>query len=278
MQDTTTIKAGAANIPALGLGTYGLNGEACSKIVAQAAAIGYRHFDTAAMYGNEEAVGAGLRAAGLPRSEVFVTTKVMSEHIADGALQRSAEQSLARLKLDTVDLLLIHWPNPRIPLKASIKALCDARKRGLARHIGVSNFPSALLEEALGHASEEIVANQCEYHPRLAQTKLIETCRRHSIAFTSYCPLGRGDVLSEPVVLEIARAHHKTPAQIVLRWHVQQPGVAAIPKSGTPSRLSENINIFDFALSESDMARLFALQLQNGRMVQPAHSPRWDPA
>jgi diketogulonate reductase-like aldo/keto reductase len=273
------VAAAGTSIPVIGLGTWPLTGDECAHAVATAIRCGYRHIDSAAMYGNETEVGEGLRASGVPREHVWITTKVWWEDIADGPLQRSAEASLERLRLDQVDLLLIHWPNAAIPLKESIRALGDAKRRGLARHIGVSNFPMRMLEEAITLSNEPLVANQCEYHPHLDQTKLLTACRKHGIAFVSYCPLGRGTaggVLSEPVVREIAARHGKTPAQVVLRWHVEQPGVAAVPKSGNPERIAQNIDIFDFSLDAGEMNRLSGLARPDGRVVCQGFSPQWD--
>lgn len=272
------VRANGAAIPALGLGTWQLRGEDCVAAVQTALKAGYRHIDTAAMYGNEEAVGEAVRTGGVPRDEMFLTTKVWYEDLAPGDLERSAEASLKRLGLSAVDLLLIHWPNLSIPLPGSIRALCEAKRRGLARHVGVSNFPATLVEEAVALASEPLVANQCEYHPYLDQSRVREACRRHGLAFTSYCPIGKAQVLSERMIRDIAKAHERTPAQIVLRWHVQQPGVAAIPKSGNPQRIAENLDVFDFALSDDEMRGISGLARSGGRMVSPSWSPPWDEA
>ena len=271
------VEAGGASIPSLGLGTWTARGEECASAVAFVLRNGYRHIDTAVVYANEEAVGEGMRASGVPRAEIFLTTKVGRDDIDEDRLERSAEASLKRLGTDSVDLLLIHWPNPAIPLRRSMAALANAKRRGLTRHIGVSNFTVPLLEEAVSLSTEPISANQCEYHPRLDQSRLIAACRRHDVAFTSYCPLGRGgDLLADRKVTAIAERHRKTPAQILLRWQVQQAGVVAIPKSANERRIAENIAIFDFALSEEDMADLFALARPNGRLVSPGWAPAWD--
>ncbi|HPG03549.1 MAG TPA: aldo/keto reductase, partial [Rhodoblastus sp.] len=266
MSEQVFIDANGARIPALGFGTWQLREEACVTAVETALSCGYRHFDTARMYGNEKAVGHGLRGSGLKRDDVFVTTKVWRDDISSGALERSAEASLRDLGLDSVDLLLIHWPNASIPLKDSIAALCNARRRGLARNIGVSNFSVALLNEAAALSSEPLVANQCEYHPRLDQSAVIAACRRHGLAFVSYSPLGKGDLLAEPVITDIAQRVARKPSQVVLRWHVQQ-GVAAIPRSGSPAHIRDNFDVFDFALSDADMAAISGLRRGNGRMV-----------
>ena len=273
---TPLVHANGAAIPAIGLGTWPMKGEEAARAVARALETGYRAVDTAAMYGNEDAVGEGLRAAGVPRADVFVTTKVWYTDLAPGALQRSAEASLKRLGLEQVDLLLIHWPNPDILLEGSIAALCDAKRHGLARHVGVSNFPVALLERAVSLATEPLVANQCEYHPHLDQTKLLAACRRHGLAFLSYAPIGKGAVLEDATVRAVAARHGRTPAQVVLRWHVQQDGVAAIPKSANPQRIAENLDVFGFTLSEEDKRAVTGLAQPDGRMVAPGWSPSWD--
>lgn len=278
MQQAFTVAANGAAIPAIGLGTWQLRGDACTEAVAAALAAGYRHVDTAAMYGNEEAVGAGPKASGVDRDDVFVTTKVWYEDLGDGDFERSAEASLRRLGLSDVDLLLIHWPNPAIATADAIRNLCSAKRRGLARHVGVANFTVALLDAAIAAATEPLVANQCEYHPYLDQTAVRDACRRHGMAFTSYSPLGRGEVVNESVIGEIAGRHARTPGQIILRWHVQQPDVIAIPKSGHPSRIRENIDVFDFTLSDDEMARIHALARSDGRMVSPSWAPAWDTA
>lgn len=271
------LNANGAAIPALGLGTWALAGDDCVLAVKAALEAGYRHIDTAAMYGNEDAVGAGLRASGVPRDEVFVTTKVWHTDLAPADLRRSAEASLTRLGLDRVDLLLIHWPNAAIPLAGTIGALCGAKRAGLARHVGVANFTVALLDEAVALADEPIVANQCEYHPYLNQDRVLAACRRHGVAFVSYCPLGRAQAVQDPAIAGIAKAHGRTAAQIILRWHMQQ-GVAAIPKSGDRERIRANLDVFDFTLASDEMARISGLARRNGRMVSPATAPRWDAA
>lgn len=270
------VNANGAAIPAIGLGTWQLSGEACSEAVRHALEVGYRHVDTAAMYGNEEAVGHGLKSSGLPRDTVFVTTKVWYEDIRRGDLERSAEASLKRLGLARVDLLLIHWPNRDVPLAESIGALCNAKRNGLALHVGISNFPVALMRQALAQASEPLVANQCEYHPYLDQSPVIAECRKSGVAFTSYSPLGKGATTEEPAIREIAARHGKTPAQVVLRWHVQQPGVVAIPKSGNAERIAQNLAVFDFTLDDEEMTRIFALARPDGRLIRPGWSPDWD--
>jgi diketogulonate reductase-like aldo/keto reductase len=273
------VLANGAAIPALGLGTWTLKGDPCADLVEHALAMGYRHVDTAAMYGNEEAVGEGLRSSGVPRGGVFVTTKVWWADIAPGTLEKSAEASLGRLGLDCVDLLLIHWPNPKIPLAGSIRALNAVKATGLTRHIGVSNFTTGLLSEAIALSDAPLVANQVENHPFLDQSKVYAACRAAGMAMVSYCPLFRGGALSgQPAIAGAARRHGKTPAQIVLRWHVQQDGVVAIPRTTRKERLAENAAIFDFALTDEEMAAISALSAANQRICDYDFSPNWDAA
>lgn len=271
------IEANGARIPALGMGTWTLENEHCSEMVSAAIACGYRHIDTAVRYGNEAAVGEGIKASGLERDTLFVTTKVWWTDIAEGNLQRSAEASLKRLDMAQVDLLLIHWPNPAIPLADSVKALNVCRERGMARHIGVSNFPTSLLAQAIALSDAPLVCNQVEYHPYLDQTKVMAATRAAGMVMTSHSPLFRGgDLFAEPVIIEAAREHGKTPGQVVLRWHVQQPGVAVIPRTTKAERLKENIAIFDFSLSETEMAAISTLQSRSHRICDFDFSPKWD--
>jgi diketogulonate reductase-like aldo/keto reductase len=270
------VEANGAAIPAIGLGTSQLRGAVCAEMVATALRIGYRHVDTAAMYDNEEAVGEGIRASGIAREAVFVTTKVMPSELDEGNLQRAAEASLRRLGLSAVDLLLVHWPNPKIALARTMRALADAKRRGLARHVGVSNFTVALIEEATALCPEPLVTDQVEYHPQLDQTKVLRACRAKGMALTAYSPLGRGSILRESTIAEIARSNGKSPSQIVLRWLIQQEGVVAIPRTSKAARLAENLAVFDFALTEADMARIFALARPDGRQIDTSWAPSWD--
>ena len=273
------IAANGANIPVLGLGTWTLHGDQCRSLVEHALAVGYRHIDTARMYDNEEAVGAGIRASAVPRGEVFLTTKVWWTDLAPADFERSAEGSLRRLGLDYVDLLLIHWPNPRIPLERTIGALNRVKERGLTRHVGVANFPTRLLRQAISLSEAPLVANQVEYHPYLDQTKVRAACRAAGMAMVAYCPLYRGRGMLEEDAIRTAAAHHgKSPAQIALRWNIQQEGVAAIPRTSKKERLMENASIFDFALSDTEMTAIHALSAANRRICDFDFSPAevWD--
>ena len=265
-----------ARIPAIGLGTGGL-GEDCAQIVAAALAAGYRHIDTARKYGSERGVGEAIRAAGVPRSEIFLTTKVSHEHLHAGDFERSTQASLRALGLDQVDLLLVHWPAPDMPLPETMGALAAMKRRGLTRHIGVANFNIALLDQAISLCPEPLVALQAEYHPYLDQSKILAACRRHGLVFIAYCPLARGRLLGDPVIGEIARSKGRTAAQVALRWLIQQDGVAAIPGSSSRERIAENIDIFGFALTDDEMKRISALARPNGRVVNPVgRVSAWD--
>ena len=269
------VEARDARIPAIGLGTMKLKGDLCVETVAAALQLGYRHLDTAASYGNEREVGEGLRASGVAREQIFITTKVRHTELTGGEFEASVENSLAALQLPFVDLLLIHWPNPDVPLSDTMPRLCNAKRAGQARHIGVANFTVALLDEAAKHADEKLVTNQIEVHPFLDQSKVIFACKRHGIAVTAYSPIARGRVPESDALERIGKAHGKSAAQISLRFLVQQ-GLAAIPRTSSRDHLKQNFEIFDFALSDAEMAEIGKLKRPDGRVVSPAHAPKWD--
>ncbi len=270
------VLANGASIPALGLGTWQLMGDNCTAAVRHALEAGYRHIDTAAIYENEISVGAGLRLSGVPREEIFVTTKIWRTEVAPENLIKAAEASLKRLELSHVDLLLIHWPVSEVPLAGTMKALGEAKRKGLTRHIGISNFTAPLVEQAASLADEPLVTNQCEYHPRLSQEKVREACFKHGLSFTSYSPLGRGDLLKDPVVVAIAEEIQRSPAQVLLRWHVQQKQTIVIPKASSREKIVENLHIFDFKLTDDQMKKISALAKPNGRLISPDFAPQWD--
>jgi diketogulonate reductase-like aldo/keto reductase len=274
---TDSIEAHGARIPLVGLGTWDLRGATCARMVEQALRIGYRHVDTAEMYANEAEVGAGLRASGVARDEVFIVTKVWPSHFAHRDLIRSAKESLHRLALSQVDLLLLHWLNPEIPLAETIGALCETKQMGLTRHIGVSNFTVALLAEATRLSGEPLVCNQIEMHPFLDQGKVLEACRAYGMAVVAYSPIARGNAPKNAVLARIGKRHGKTAAQVSLRFLLQQR-IAVIPRTSRIERLSENIALFDFSLSETEMAEIAALARRGNRIVDYAYSgrPKWD--
>jgi len=264
------------NMPVLGLGTS-QTGD-CKEIVANALKTGYRHIDTAWKYHTEKGVGDGIRASGIPRNEVFVTTKVSHEYLRADDFARMVDESLANLKLDYIDLLLVHWPSPeKVPLTETMSALAKAKRDGKTRHVGVANFNIAMLEDAIRLCAEPIANIQVEYHPYLDQTKMLAKVRSLGIPMTAYCPLGRGRMIGDTAVADIARAKGKSVAQVVLRWHLQQPNVIPIPRSSNFARQAENFNVFDFTLSEDEMRRLHALARAGSRIANPhGRAPAWD--
>jgi len=269
------IEAKGARIPAIGLGTWELRGRACARLVEQALKLGYRHVDTAQVYENERDVGDGLRASGIRRDDVFVTTKVWTTHFAPNDLERSTRESLARLRLSEVDLLLLHWPNPHVPLAETLGGLAHVKRLGLSRHIGISNFTVALIEEATALCQEPLVCDQVEYHPYLDQTRVLDACAHHSMALVAYSPIAKGRIRNDQTLLRIGQAHGKTAAQVCLRWLVQQ-NVSAIPRTSKIERLSENMDIFDFELSDAQMRQIFRLRSPKGRLTDYGFAPKWD--
>ena len=269
------VEANGAKIPAIGLGTWELRGRTCARLVEQALKLGYRHLDTAQIYENEREVGEGLRASRVRRDEVFVTTKVWTTHFAPNDLERSTKESLTKLRLTEVDLLLLHWPNPQVPLAETLGALAHVKKLGMARHIGVSNFTVALIDEAVAGCPEPLVCDQVEYHPYLGQTKVQEACARHGMAVVAYSPVAKGRIKGDPALVAIGQSHGKTAAQICMRWLVQQ-NVSAIPRTSRLERLSENIDIFDFKLADEEMLAISQLRSATGRLTDFGFGPKWD--
>jgi 2,5-diketo-D-gluconate reductase B len=269
------VEANGATIPAIGLGTWELRGRTCARLVEQALRIGYRHIDTAEIYENEREVGEGLRASGVSRGDAFITTKVWTDHLAPREFVRATKESLTRLRLSEVDLLLIHWPNARIPLADTVGALCEMKNAGLAQHIGVSNFTVALIEEAVKVATEPLVVDQVEWHPFIDQSKVRAACRRHGMAVVAYSPIAKGQIVGNDVLKKVGAAHGKTAPQVSLRFLVQE-GAIVIPRTSRPERLAENFAIFDFALSPDEMDAIRALAHPRGRIVDWAGAPEWD--
>jgi 2,5-diketo-D-gluconate reductase B len=263
-------------MPVMGFGTSQLGD--CAELVATALQAGYRLIDTAWKYGSEKGVGAGIRASGVPREEIFLVTKVSHEYLRADDFARSVEESLRNLQVDYVDLLHVHWPTvDNIPLDETMGALAKAKRDGLARHIGIANFNIALMESAQQACPEPLEVLQAEYHPYLNQQKVLDYCRRHDMIFTAYCPLARGRLFDDPVLRDIAGSTRRSVAQVVLRWLVQQGNIAPIPRSSSPQRIAENLQVFDFALSESDMQRMHALARPDGRIANPkGRAPVWD--
>lgn len=259
----------------MGLGTSKLGD--CSEIVATALRLGYRLIDTARKYGTEEGVGAGIRCSGVRREEIFVSTKVSHEDLRSGDFARSVDASLSALKLDYVDLLLINWPSRQIPLAESMAALATAKRRGLARHIGICNFNIAMIRDALRLCAEPLAVLQAEYHPFLDQSQLLARCRETGLIFMAYCTVRHRRLFDDPVISEIARGKGRTNAQVALRWLIQQGNIASIPRSANPQHIAENIAVFDFSLSDDEMKKIDTLKRSDGRLSSPAGlAPAWD--
>jgi diketogulonate reductase-like aldo/keto reductase len=265
------------SIPAIGFGTSPMTGGMSADTVLTALKAGYRHIDTGRKYGTEGAVGEAMRASGLKRDDVFVVTKVSHENLRPADFARSVDESLKALKLDTIDLLMIHWPNPEIPLDIAMPSLAKAKREGLARHIGVANFNTTLLDQAVKLCDEPLSVLQAEYHPYLDQTKLLAGVRRHGLVFVAHCPLARGRLFADPVLLDIAKTRDRSVAQVALRWLIQQ-NVVPIPFSSKPERIADNFNVFDFALTDDEMKRIAALKRPNGRIANPVErvTGGWD--
>ena len=245
-------------VPALGLGTWRLSDGACKRAVETALSLGYRHLDTAQMYRNESEVGAGLRNSGVDRSEVFLTTKVWSSDFTRDKLIPATRESLRKLGTEYVDLLLMHWPSRSVPLEETLGAMVELKEEGGVRHIGVSNFPPAMVEEAAGIT--EIFCNQVEYNPYKPQAELHEQAQALDYLLTAYSPVAKGAVADDPTLREIGSSRRKSPMQVALRWLVQQEKVAAIPKATSEEHLRANLDVFDFELSEEEMDRVSSLR------------------
>jgi 2,5-diketo-D-gluconate reductase B len=268
------ISVGDARVPALGFGTSHMKEEVAREGVSHALSIGYRHIDTAALYENEHEVGKGIRDSGVPRGEIWLTTKVPPGSLRREDVLSSARQSLSRLATDYVDLLLVHWPDQSVPLAETLGAMAEIRQQGGARYLGVSNFTVSLLEEALA-IDPQLITNQVEYHPLLSQEAMLTMCRQRGLFLTAYSPLAMGRVFHSEALTEVAAVHGRSVAQVALRWLVQQDRVAAIPKAASPKHREANLEIFDFELSEEDMARVSGAA-SGERIIDPHWAPDWD--
>lgn len=272
------VSANGASIPTLGFGTFRVPGPDAERMVSNVLAAGYRQIDTAQIYGNEAEVGDGIRRSGVARGDLFLTTKVWIENYKHDAFIASVDESLKKLRTDYVDLLLLHWPNEAVPLAEQIGALNEVAKAGKVRHIGVSNFNTGLMREAVKLSSLPIVTNQVEYHPYIDQTPILRAASQLDMSLTAYYAMADGKVLKDPMLQEIAAKHGKSIAQIVLRWIVQQD-VIALSKTVSEERAKENAAIFDFALTADEMAAIHGLARADGRLVSPdGLAPVWDKA
>jgi len=271
------VTAKGTKLPALGLGTWQLNGAQCESAVEYALELGYRHVDTAQAYGNEREVGRAIARSGVKRDAIFLTTKLAPGNLAAKDVTRSLAGSLEALDTDHVDLLLIHWPSTTVPMGETLRAMEEAKAQGRVRHIGVSNFTVAHTREAIETHKAEIFCNQIEYHVLLGQNRVLDFARARGIMVTAYCPLARGRIGGQPELVATAKRHGKSAAQVALRWLIQQDGVAAIPKSSKREHIAANFALFDFALSESEMVEIGKLR-GDARVVSPGFAPEWDAA
>ena len=255
---STTLTKSGLTIPLIGLGTWELRGRKCKKVVRKSLELGYRHIDTAAMYENESEVGSGIVDSGVDRKEIFLTTKINTIEVNNEGIVDAFHKSLSDLKTDYVDLLLIHWPAFSTNLGDMLEIMYGIKESKKARAIGVSNFNTALLNECTRLGFEDIYCNQVEYHPFLSQEILLKKMNQMGVIPVAYCPLCRGDVAKDSVIIELSKKYNKTPAQVTLRWIIQQNAVV-IPKSAKKRRLKENIDIYDFEIDNQDMDRIHSL-------------------
>lgn len=271
-----TLDIQGVQVPALGLGTWRLRGRTCQDVVRTAIEAGYRHIDTAAMYGNEDDVGIGIADAKVPRDQIFVVTKVSPSQLGGQALRRSAQASLAKLGTGWIDMLLIHWPNRSVRLAESLGAMRDLVGEGTIRHIGVSNFNAALMREAIETLGAPIVANQVEYHPFLSQNRVLAYCREAGVTLTAYCPLAEGEVSRDPVLQRIGAKYNRSAAEVTLNWLMSQDMVSAIPMTSDPDHLRANLTVLDFQMEDADHAAIASLA--RGRRLIDMHTGYgWDP-
>ena len=271
-----TIAIQGVRIPAIGLGTAGLLGSVAKRMVRHALEIGYRHIDTAQNYGNEAEIGAAIRASAVPRQDIWLTTKIGRNRFRDGDLQRSVEDSVRKLGTEP-DLILLHWPNAKVPLGETLAALNEVKRKGLTRQIGVSNFTAALVRQAVALSEAPLIVNQVEYHPYLSQPTVLKALRANGMALIAYSPLAKGRVFRDATLRAIGARHGKTTGQVALRWLVQQDGVIAIPRSSREAHARSNLAIFDFELTSQEMGEIFALGNPGGRLVDPLRiAPAWD--
>src|SRR3954453_10540915 len=267
------VRAQGTAVPALGFGTWQIEGDDAREAVRDALEIGYRQIDTGKAYGNEREVGAGIRESGVAREDFWLTTKVPHDEAAPAAVREAAEGSLQRLGVDYLDLLLLHWPSPDVPLEETMVALDLLRRDGKVRHIGVSNFPAGLLSRALEVAP--LLCNQVEYHPFLDQSRLLKLAQEKDLLITAYSPLAHGKVPDDATPREIGDAHGKTAGQVALRWLLDQPNVSPIPKASSHERRVENFEVFDFELSDAERERIAGLP-KDVRTANPPWAPDWD--
>jgi 2,5-diketo-D-gluconate reductase B len=272
---TEVIKTQGINLPRLGLGTFRMQGDTCRAAVESALALGYRHIDTAEMYGNEEAIGAAIAGAGIARKDLHVTTKVWNDNLAPDAIRQAFDTSLKKLRLDQVDLYLVHWPARNMNLPAMFETLLRLKQEGRARAIGVANFNIALLKTVVEEIKAPIACNQVEYHVMLDQTPLRRYLAAKAIPLVAYCPLAQGRVAADATLAAIGRKHDASAAQVALKWLLDQDGVAAIPKASRRESQRANLEALAVGLDEEDRQAIASLP-KDRRCVSPGFAPAWD--
>jgi len=271
------VETAKISMPALGLGTFRLEGRHAQRMIERALAEGYRHIDTAQMYGNEAAIGRGLAGAGVPRDQLFITTKIWPHRFHRPAFDRAVEESLRDLGTDYVDLLLLHWPSREVPVAETLEGMAEAVEQGRVRQAGVSNFTRTLFEEAESRSTVPLAVDQVEYHPYLDQRALRGFLAERGVVMTAYCPLALGRVADDPVIERIAGAHGATAGQVVLAWILSSANTAAIPKTASPDRLAENLAAAELRLTAEEVAAIDDLARPDGRIIDPADlAPAWD--
>jgi len=266
------------NIPKLGYGTWQLEGDDCIQGVGHALEVGFRHVDTAQAYENEEYVGRAISQSAVAREDIFLTTKIWRDNVAASDLEPSLDESLKKLDTDYVDMLLIHWPVEEVAYEKQMQALSEVQRKGKARLVGISNFPVEQMQRCVDELEVNLATNQVEFHPYIPQGPVLSFLRDHGMFLTAYSPLGRSELLDDPVIKDIATRHDKQAAQVILRWHMQTPDVVAIPKASSKAHIESNFNIFDFELSHEEMERISSLKSHNKRFVNPDFAPEWDTA
>ena len=262
-------------IPRLGFGTFRMPGTDAQPVVENAIALGYRHIDTAAMYENESSVGAAIAASGVKRNDLFITTKVWLDQLEPDALQRAFDTSLRKLRLDYVDLYMIHWPARDMNMAATLEALMALRERGLTRAIGVCNFNLPMIRRAVEEIGAPIASLQVEYHPFLSQARLLAYLRGKGIPLTAYAPLAQGRAANDPTLLSLGQKHHCSAAQIAIAWLLDQEGIIVIPKAARAESQKANLDAIGIQLDDNDRAAIAALP-KDQRFVRPPFAPDWD--
>jgi 2,5-diketo-D-gluconate reductase B len=271
-----TLEIGGTTIPRIGLGTWELEGPDAEEAVRDALEIGYRHIDTARAYGNEREVGTAIGGSGIDRDEIWLTTKLWFDRLSAAEVREQCESSLKSLGVDHIDLLLVHWPNPEAPIAETLGAMAELADEGKTRRIGVSNFPTRELSEAIEASPVPLFANQIEFHPFLDQSPLLELAAEHGIVIEAYSPLAHGEIPGDDTLAEIGEAHGKSAAQVALRWLIEHDNVIALPRSSSHDNRAANLDVFDFELSADERERIAGLARPDGREIDPPFAPDWD--